>query len=99
MGRKINIYSTLVTLLMFIGVQLNVSAQCTLSAPTDTEAEVISCLSSCGCTEIVIPTGVTISMDGDWDLTGEGPITFTIQGSGSLVFSGAGGSRDELFLA
>ncbi len=74
-------------------------AQCTLSAATDTEAEVLSCLSTCGCTEVVIPTGVTINMAGDWDLTGEGAITFTIQGSGSLVFSGAGGGRDELFLA
>lgn len=74
-------------------------SQCTLTSALDTEAEVLSCLSSCGCQELVIPDGVTIDMDGDWDLLSEGAITFTIQGSGSLVFSGAGGNRDEVFLA
>lgn len=62
------------------------SAQCTLSASDNTEAEVITCLTNCGCSAVVIPNGVTISMANDWDLTGFGAITFTIEIGGHLQF-------------
>ena len=68
---------------------LTCQAQCVLSAMDDTEAEVISCLTACSCAEIQIPDGVTVNMNGNWDLTGQGALTFTIQGNGSLVFDGA----------
>lgn len=93
------ILKKLIGLLVLIIVYIDSNSQCILNTNIDTEAEVISCLSSCGCTEIIIPTGVTVSMAGDWDLVSQGAVLFTIQGSGSLVFSGAGGNRDELFLA
>ena len=75
-------------------------AQCTLTLSDYTQAEVLSCLTSCGCSEVVVPDGTTVNMTGDWDLTSAGAITFTIEGSsGSLVFSNVSGNFDELIMA
>lgn len=61
--------------------------QCILSANHDTPPEVTACLSACGCTHIIIPDGVSITMAETWDLRGTGVTKITIQGSSSsLVF-------------
>jgi hypothetical protein len=95
--KKHTLVSFIVFGLVVIGSQ--VKAQCTLTLSDYTEAEVKSCLSACGCSEIVIPTGTTVNMTGDWDLTSEGAILFTIEGTGSLVFSRVGADFDELIMA
>jgi len=64
------------------------NAACVLDATKDTQAEVLACLALCVCSEVVIPDGVTINMTGNWNLSAAGNITFRIQGSGSLAFSG-----------
>ena len=89
----------LVSLTLFVSAPMVLYSQCTLTTNDDTQAEVLACLSSCGCSEVVIPDGVTIAMDGDWDLTSEGAIMLTIEGSGSLELSGSGANRDDLILA
>ncbi len=76
------------------------SLACTLASSDDTQAEVIVCFNGPPAgTTITIPDGVTINMNGDWNLTSLGAITIIIQGTGSLVFSGNGTNADELILA
>jgi hypothetical protein len=74
-------------------------SQCVLTESDDTQKEITSCLNFCNCSEIEIPDGVTIDMVDTWDLSNENAITFTIQDSGSLQFSGNGSKKEELFLA
>lgn len=84
---------------ILVSLATSAFGQCVLTGGSKSQAQVTSCLNACGCSSIVIEDGVTVDMNGSWDLSSFGAITFTIQGSGVLAFSGNGGSADALTLA
>ncbi len=50
---------------------------------------------------LIIPDGVSVTIDGTWDFTTDVPANFYIevQGSGSLIFTGNGGSRSQILFS
>lgn len=70
-------------------------SQCNLTQNDDTQLEVIDCLSACGCSEIIIPINVSITLAEDWDLTSEGIITITIKTGGQLILPGNGNKNNN----
>ncbi|WP_375580953.1 T9SS type A sorting domain-containing protein [Marivirga tractuosa] len=86
--------STLLIVLMFPLVSYS---QFVLNSGSYTQAQILSGLGSCGCTEVHIADGADVDMNGSWDLTSAGDIIVRIVGSGSLIFSG-NGNNDELIL-
>ena len=74
-------------------------AQCVLNATSRTQGKVTSCISSCGCTTLEIPTATIVDMDGSWDLRSRGQVDVKIKGTGGLIFSGNGSNAEVLSLA
>ncbi len=102
--KVINEYRIRIFLLFSIFILSNLISnkcfsQCILSSTDDTVAEVIACHTSCGCSEIIVPNGVTITLADKWDLTSLGPIVFTIEVGGKLILSGNGANNNDLTLA
>ena len=89
--------TSLLTLIAFFFINIGYT-QAILGASDNTDAKVESALNTCGCSDLIIPNGVTINMSDQWDLRSKN-ISLSIKGSGSLVFSGNGSSRDELHLS
>lgn len=88
----------LVSVLLFSGSQLQ--AQFVLSNNSYTGAEVLNGINNvCSCKEVIIPDGLSVDMDGSWDLTSISNLILRIEGSGQLIFSGSGGNRDELLMS
>lgn len=76
-----------------------IHAQCVLTTGSYTEAQVESCLTTCGCSRIEIPDGNVVTMDGDWNLTDQGDVDIVIFGTtGQLVFPGNGNNTSTLSL-
>jgi hypothetical protein len=86
--------------ILLVSLSLISYSQCDLTS-SDTHVDDVKVLldSPNNCNEIVIPDGVTINMDGKWDLSAYSSMVLKIMGSGSLVFSENGnGDRDELIV-
>ena len=77
----------------------NINAQCTLTANIDTEAEVLACLTTCGCNQIIIPSPLALDMSGSWDLTSKGVINLKIEHGASLIFGDNGSVSEVLKMA
>ena len=77
-----------------------IKAQFILSNNSYTGAGILNGINNvCSCKEVIIPDGLTVSMDGDWDLTSVDDLILRIEGNGGIVFSGNGGNRDELLMS
>lgn len=93
-----NYLRPIILLVSFLSLSSILVGQCVLNSGTYNQSDVATCLTNCGCTEIQIPSGATVTMNGDWDLTSFDPITFTILGLGSLIFPGNGNNASTLSL-
>lgn len=99
MRKNIKFYRCIILISSFSLFGNAVFSQCVLSSSDDTEQEAIDCLTSCGCSEIEIPNGVTVTFSEAWDLTGEGVLTFTIKTGGKLEMPGNGANNYGLAMA
>lgn len=87
--------TTLAVVGLFFAPRLQ--AQCTLYSGSYTAMEIKTCLGDSR--TLTIPDFELVELDGSWNLTSLGPITFVIKGSGCLIFSGYNDNAEKLKLA
>lgn len=92
--KKILLFFSLILITSF-----EVQAQFILSNNSYTGAQILTGINNCSCEEVIIPDGLNVNMDGDWNLTSIDNLILRIEGNGGLIFSGNGGNRDELLMS